>query len=385
MANDPNGNTNHANYLDFINPEIQGGVSFQGSNVHPAPGCHQEHYETHVSRSVYGPPTSATDLPILNSEITRYNPHNYDSKFSEYHRNEQIVYPNSPAGYGLLEGYPAFNLHRQPPIDSSPQTLSSVDTEIFHVVKARDQRRWFRPGKVFGTYTIKFHGHSDMKSGRSMTSQEASTRPTYKKLQFFVVTKRFDKYSQCIPINTYNGNATSKPHVKSSHHSVIYSTTEVPKLLPGERARDLKKPIKVDVEKGRKHLLPESRLCYSRIETVEHNVPVYKIGKLSDNELTKVLAGVREVKKSTANARQDDSDDDDDVDDSEGHGTENMITKAGSSSEQHLTMDYDCDPGLFNMPTNFVANDYDIHDTGSPNHGLLEYTIPDAYQIKSAR
>lgn len=86
------------------------------------------------------------------------------------------------------------------------------------------------------------------------------------------------------PILTYGKQGTAKPGVKAEYHAIIYSSEKAPKELEKE-PKLYKKPIRA-VLKNEK-LRPESRVNYSKIYTVEHNVKVVFIGKIhKESELT---------------------------------------------------------------------------------------------------
>lgn len=81
------------------------------------------------------------------------------------------------------------------------------------------------------------------------------------------------------PVLTYGNRGTAKPGVKPEYHAIIYSSTNAPKELDGEPKLH-KSPIRVVVDNPRDKLKPQSRVNYSKIYTVEHNVKVCFIGKI---------------------------------------------------------------------------------------------------------
>lgn len=89
----------------------------------------------------------------------------------------------------------------------------------------------------------------------------------------------------CSPILTYGKQGTAKPGVKAEYHAIIHEGREAPKELDGE-PRLLKKPIRVVLDSPREKLRKESRVNYSKLYTVEHNVKVCFIGKLHKDSTT---------------------------------------------------------------------------------------------------
>lgn len=82
------------------------------------------------------------------------------------------------------------------------------------------------------------------------------------------------------PILTYGKQGTAKNGVKPDDHAIIYTSGQPPDLLPNEPALH-KNPIRVVPESRRVKLAPESRVNYSKLYTVEHNVKVCFIGKIA--------------------------------------------------------------------------------------------------------
>jgi hypothetical protein len=82
------------------------------------------------------------------------------------------------------------------------------------------------------------------------------------------------------PIVTYGHRATTKGGLQYTDHAVIYTGNKPPKVLPGE-PNLLLEPIQVLTKMPRDRLAGESRINYAKIYTVEHNVKVAFIGKIS--------------------------------------------------------------------------------------------------------
>lgn len=83
------------------------------------------------------------------------------------------------------------------------------------------------------------------------------------------------------PVLTYGNRGTAKPGVKPEYHAIIYSTRDAPKELDGEPKLH-KSPIRVVLDSRREKLKPQSRVNYSKIYTVEHNVKVCFIGRIHE-------------------------------------------------------------------------------------------------------
>lgn len=96
------------------------------------------------------------------------------------------------------------------------------------------------------------------------------------------------------PINTYNGQGVTKPGLSEADrqaHSIVYMTDTRPSCLPAEE-KDLLISKAIAVEKAfhDQRLDPMSRLNFKKIYTVEHNVKVMNVGKVTKDSLP-VLIG----------------------------------------------------------------------------------------------
>jgi hypothetical protein len=85
-----------------------------------------------------------------------------------------------------------------------------------------------------------------------------------------------------------------KRGVHARDHTIIY--TEKPVYFSGEKKKGLTKtPIRMKADNSRHKLLPESRLNYAKMYTVEHNVKVWFIGEIHENSRNQLAADYREM------------------------------------------------------------------------------------------
>lgn len=87
------------------------------------------------------------------------------------------------------------------------------------------------------------------------------------------------------PILTYSNQGVAKPGVKAAHHAVIYSSKRPPSKLSGEPEL-LNAPIQIEMVFAGDKLVPESRLNYAKVYTVEHNVKVHFIGRVHKDSIS---------------------------------------------------------------------------------------------------
>ena len=94
------------------------------------------------------------------------------------------------------------------------------------------------------------------------------------------------------PINTYNGQGVTKPGLSESDrraHAVIYMTDRQPFCLPEEEKYLTKKPIAVEKTSSDQKLDPMSRLNFKKCYTIEHNVKVMSVGRVTKDSLSVLL------------------------------------------------------------------------------------------------
>jgi hypothetical protein len=86
------------------------------------------------------------------------------------------------------------------------------------------------------------------------------------------------------PISTYGGRGTARNGRDPSAHAIIYMSDTTPSRLPSETGMT-KKPLQVDPAGPDQKLDAMSRVSFARVYTVEDNVKVMKIGKISPSSM----------------------------------------------------------------------------------------------------
>lgn len=81
------------------------------------------------------------------------------------------------------------------------------------------------------------------------------------------------------PIQSYSGKADLKPGIEPRHHAIAYTGRIVPTALPTEFHSGLMQtPIQIDPDVPTTALDPRSRISYSELYTVQHNVKASPVG-----------------------------------------------------------------------------------------------------------
>jgi hypothetical protein len=93
------------------------------------------------------------------------------------------------------------------------------------------------------------------------------------------------------PISTYSGQACKKHGVKPAKHGIVFETGRRPRLLPGEPELGFP-PVQVRLTEPGERFAKESRVNYAKLTTIEHNMLVYFIGEVVEDDLDIVLSAV---------------------------------------------------------------------------------------------
>ncbi|CAN9239027.1 unnamed protein product [Alternaria alternata] len=104
--------------------------------------------------------------------------------------------------------------------------------------------------------------------------------PVVVKIRRFVVIRPKNTFCLCLPIQTYGGQATTKPGVIPQDHAAVVAENDQVKYLPHE-AGISKTPLYIKVENASTGPIdPASRINFAKIYTVEYNVKVWKVGRI---------------------------------------------------------------------------------------------------------
>jgi hypothetical protein len=82
------------------------------------------------------------------------------------------------------------------------------------------------------------------------------------------------------PILTYGSRGCKKPGIKASKHGIVYQSGQKIRKIDGEPDLGFV-PIQVHIKEDGEKISKESRVNYSKLVTVEHNVRVLFIGSVA--------------------------------------------------------------------------------------------------------
>lgn len=95
------------------------------------------------------------------------------------------------------------------------------------------------------------------------------------------------------PILTYDRRGCLKKGVRPNKHGIIYMAGHKPRLLKNEPELGFA-PVALQVYAEGETLAKESRVNYSKLVTIEHNVKVFFIGSIAQDDFDNVRYAVNE-------------------------------------------------------------------------------------------
>jgi hypothetical protein len=175
---------------------------------------------------------------------------------------------------------------------------ASADDELDERYKSRKPRQagqFFVVGRVLSIVT-----HSDYTADPSKfraSNEKWLTRWNnrwgyiFSHVQRYIVIRQGHGHCWALPINTYEGYATTKSGLSWDDiqaHAIAHSTGDEPALVTGERNLS-KKPIAIDcIDNHRLHYA--SRLNFAKVATIEHNVRAMEIGMIAAESRAHLIA-----------------------------------------------------------------------------------------------
>ncbi|KAI5458429.1 hypothetical protein BGZ63DRAFT_426831 [Mariannaea sp. PMI_226] len=140
----------------------------------------------------------------------------------------------------------------------------------------------FQPGEIFKVLWCEPQG--SVSEGVPSVSDRQEVRDRFGGKIFvgfrrFIVIANDQGHCTCVPILTYGGKACNKRGVKPEKHGIVYERGHKARLLAGEPKLGFPS-VKIQMTEDGEKLSKESRVNYSKLVTVEHNVKVLFIGRI---------------------------------------------------------------------------------------------------------
>lgn len=177
--------------------------------------------------------------------------------------------------------------------DGHPAVISTLDPR--YVLQPRS---YYTTGKIFA---ILWHENYGMSNGHGNgtvithgpTFTGRFNEPIYSAIRRMVVFSTTGQKSLCFPISTYGNRGVAKPNVDPDTHAIVYPRGTSP-IREANEPRMIKEPLEVAVESYDETLNPMSRLDFGKIHTVEHNVKVLPIGRITSKSMTRFMQYTRD-------------------------------------------------------------------------------------------
>ncbi|KAJ9495482.1 hypothetical protein H2202_009022 [Exophiala xenobiotica] len=169
----------------------------------------------------------------------------------------------------------------------SGESIPAFMTPLQQGYYVRDAK-WFSLGRVFIMLW-----HENATSGNQYLKSVGSTNAGIHGVKVFSHIRRFAVVREChgfcwaVPINTYRGMGVTRTSFNTADvqaHAIIHMHGSEPITLPGE-PRLTKMPIVVDKAGEDKKLDPASRIRFDKVFSIEYNVKVKNVGKISQKSM----------------------------------------------------------------------------------------------------
>ncbi|CEJ82483.1 hypothetical protein VHEMI02543 [[Torrubiella] hemipterigena] len=169
------------------------------------------------------------------------------------------------------------------PVANMPAVADDGTLELDPRYKVEHSSK-FEPGEVFKVHWSEPQGTGGEGLGGGGPSNSNDIQNKFGS-KFFVGFRRFivvandHGHCTCVPILTYGGKACKKKGVKPEKHGIIIEQGQKPRRLDGEPALGFG-PVRMIMRQDSEKLSKESRVNYSKLVTIEHNIKVFFIGSV---------------------------------------------------------------------------------------------------------
>ncbi|KAK3685666.1 hypothetical protein B0T22DRAFT_225838 [Podospora appendiculata] len=174
-------------------------------------------------------------------------------------------------------------------IATDPTTGHGLTEELDarYVVEASNR---FMPGEVFKILWSEPLGAGGRTENMSVWGERSHLgQKFYIGFRRFIVVANDEGHCTCVPILTYERRACTKRGVKPQKHGIVCQVGSRPRAIEGEPKLGFR-PVRMALDYPSEKLAPESRVNYSKLVTVEHNVKVYFIGRIVREDFEEVVS-----------------------------------------------------------------------------------------------
>ncbi|KAI0515381.1 hypothetical protein F5B22DRAFT_656069 [Xylaria bambusicola] len=313
ISNAASHDSHYDGYDDYDDGQSQSG------SVHPAASSYsQQNYSEHIGSAFESEDHGMPNTPLFSSGSAGGTSSSYYSHSSDHddyelqqalkNSRDELLGNNRPGGPstsggqydpgtiypGTYELSPNFDVgdgETTPRGTPVPSRTDYVDTSVIRGtpgnVEPVDHRfvvehsYKFQPGEVFKILwsepTGQVAGDATISDIRAIHDARGDFYVGFRR--FIIVSTDESHHSTCVPILTYDRRGCGKKGVRPSKHGIIYAVGQKPKLLRNEPELGFD-PVPLEIYADGETLARESRVNYSKLVTIEHNVKVFFIGRI---------------------------------------------------------------------------------------------------------
>ncbi|KAI0909432.1 hypothetical protein F4824DRAFT_504589 [Ustulina deusta] len=166
-------------------------------------------------------------------------------------------------------------------IRGTPGNVEPIDNRLKATGFVVEHSYKFQPGEVFKILwsepTGQVAGDASISDIRAINDPGGQFYVGYRR--FIIVSTDESHHSTCVPILTYDRRGCGKKGVRPSKHGIIFAVGQKPRLLKNEPDLGFE-PVPLEIYAEGETLARESRVNYSKLVTIEHNVKVFFIGRI---------------------------------------------------------------------------------------------------------
>jgi len=200
---------------------------------------------------------------------------------------------------------------RDPNALRSSQVAEDAVVELdakFRLYTERERKVAFRRGSVIAVFWHENYGPKfppDMSNNDRLGPgwvSRVNNEAVYSRKRIFAIVKEGSGFSVGIPISSYGGKGLALNRMSQDQrqaHTIVYALGNTPTRREGE-APFTKEPICIDTSICGETLSSSSRLCYSKPQSIEHNIKIKHLGHVLPKDLPTLLLDYRQANMPTS-------------------------------------------------------------------------------------
>lgn len=204
------------------------------------------------------------------------------SQWRRHSRNCEVRHRLTPTGFEY--DYSPLETTGNHITTNNPYTSEDELNPNFRV-HPRDEFAWGRVFEILSTELIEASNEYDPVLGSELQEEQWSSGKHGGGSRRFIIIRQRKGHCVCLAIDTYGGLGTTKAGITGDH---AIAFTEMPVKFDDEDDSFFSRPIRIVSYDPQHRLHVASRLNYTRLYSVEHNVKVWFIGSVhpdSEEEL----------------------------------------------------------------------------------------------------